>query len=61
MNKVINWLINMIIIICCLACLLMSIAVIWLVLSKGFEIVLGMLLLLAIAVLVEMMAERIKR
>ncbi|WP_040468070.1 hypothetical protein [Limosilactobacillus gastricus] len=61
MIKIINWIIDMIIMICCLACLLMSITVIWLVLSKGFEIVLGMLLLLAIAVLVEMIAGRIRR
>lgn len=61
MIKIINWIIDMIIMICCLACLLMSITVIWLVLSKGFEIVLGMLLLLAIAILVEMIADRIRR
>lgn len=61
MIKIINWIIDIIIMICCLACLLMSITVIWLVLSKGFEIVLGMLLLLAIAILVEMIADRIRR
>lgn len=61
MIKIINWIIDIIIMICCLACLLMSITVIWLVLSKGFEIVLGMLLLLAIAILVEMIAGRIRR
>lgn len=61
MIKIINWIIDIIIMICCLACLLMSITVIWLVLSKGFEIVLGMLLLLAIAILIEMIADRIRR
>lgn len=61
MIKIINWIIDIIIMICCLACLLMSITVIWLVLSKGFEIVLGMLLLLTIAILVEMIADRIWR
>lgn len=61
MIRIINWIIDIIIMICCLACLLMSITVIWLVLFKGFKIVLGMLLLLATAILVEMIADRIRR
>lgn len=61
MIRIINWIIDIIIMICCLACLLMSITVIWLVLFKGFEIVLGMLLLLATAILVEMITDRIRR